>query len=79
MEEYNHDPPAPGSDSEAEEDNSADPREDMPTHESPMNAVSPRSPPRPRPRVTAYTKLSSNQDSREYCSLSYTRYITLLF
>ncbi|CAN0428842.1 unnamed protein product, partial [Laminaria digitata] len=39
LEEYNHDAPAPGSDSEAEEDNSGDPHEDMPIHESPMNAV----------------------------------------
>lgn len=71
LEEYNHDAPAPGSDSEAEEDNSADPREDMPIHESPMNAVSPSlaRPPSSVPVLRRYASLSFNQDSSRVCFL----------
>lgn len=45
--EYNHDAPPVGSDSEAEEDNSANFREDDVPQESAMNAVSPPPPPPP--------------------------------
>lgn len=40
LEEYNHEAPPPGSDSEAEEDKKATFHEEVPTHDSAMNAVS---------------------------------------